>query len=157
MLAPLSPRLIYSALLLALSIWLSALWAAPWAWLQGHEWLAVFLYRGFALVCHQRPERSFHWHGLPLAVCVRCTGLYVGVWLGLWLCLIWPRWSRRSVLVQRAFLVALAALAFDWALGALGWVTQNVSTRLLTGLAVGVSAVFYLSSYVYFREDKRMN
>jgi len=36
-----------------------------------------------AQVCHQRPERSFHVRGRPLAVCGRCTGLYVSGALGL--------------------------------------------------------------------------
>lgn len=38
-------------------------------------------------VCHQIPERSFHWLGVPLAACHRCTGLYVGFTLGVAL---WP-------------------------------------------------------------------
>lgn len=31
-----------------------------------------------AVVCHQRPERSFHLHGEPLPVCARCLGVYGG-------------------------------------------------------------------------------
>lgn len=38
-------------------------------------------------VCHQIPERSFHWLGAPLAACHRCAGLYVGFALGVAL---WP-------------------------------------------------------------------
>jgi uncharacterized membrane protein len=46
-----------------------------------------------ALICHQRPERSFHLGGAQLPVCARCTGLYVGAALGL---LIWALIARRS-------------------------------------------------------------
>ena len=31
-----------------------------------------------ALICHQLPERSFHFWGAQLPVCARCTGLYAG-------------------------------------------------------------------------------
>lgn len=37
----------------------------------------------FSKVCHQRPERSFHWLGQQLPVCHRCLGIYVGFWAGL--------------------------------------------------------------------------
>jgi hypothetical protein len=30
------------------------------------------------LICHQRPERSFHLLGTQLPVCARCMGIYVG-------------------------------------------------------------------------------
>lgn len=29
-------------------------------------------------ICHQRPDRSFFFNGRQLAVCARCTGLYLG-------------------------------------------------------------------------------
>ena len=34
------------------------------------------------LVCHQRPERSFHPDGVQMPVCARCAGLYLGAGLG---------------------------------------------------------------------------
>ena len=40
--------------------------------------LAAAVYGIGGVVCHQRPERSFHWHSAQLAVCARCTGLYLG-------------------------------------------------------------------------------
>jgi uncharacterized membrane protein len=40
------------------------------------------IYSVGALICHQRPERSFHLAGAQLPVCARCTGLYAGGALG---------------------------------------------------------------------------
>jgi uncharacterized membrane protein len=40
--------------------------------------LAAVVYAAGGFVCHQLPERSFHWHGAQLAVCARCTGIYLG-------------------------------------------------------------------------------
>ena len=36
----------------------------------------------FSPFCHQQPDRSFMIAGQPLAVCVRCTGIYTGFFLG---------------------------------------------------------------------------
>ena len=40
------------------------------------------IYAAGSLICHQRPERSFHVNGAQLPVCARCMGLYVGGLLG---------------------------------------------------------------------------
>ncbi len=37
---------------------------------------------GYA-ICHQIPARTFHIDGLPLPLCARCTGIYLGVMVGL--------------------------------------------------------------------------
>ena len=58
---------------------------------HGHAVAGALLQRGFALVCHQQPERSFWWFGGSVAVCARCLGVYLGAALGLLL-----RSSRRS-------------------------------------------------------------
>jgi hypothetical protein len=49
----------------------------------GPALVAAAVHRIGAQVCHQRPERSFHRHGRPLAVCGRCTGLYASGAIGL--------------------------------------------------------------------------
>ncbi len=71
-------------------LWLTMLFAAPYAGARGWGWSAV-LYDAFHRVCHQIPERSFSAWGHPLAACHRCTGLYAGFTLGL---LLWPTWAR---------------------------------------------------------------
>jgi uncharacterized membrane protein len=37
---------------------------------------------GYA-VCHQAPDRTFHANGTPLPLCARCTGIYLGIIIGL--------------------------------------------------------------------------
>src|SRR5687767_6864982 len=54
------------------------LFAAPLAQVNDLHWFSSAVYGAFGRVCHQIPERSFHVVGQPLAVCARCTGLYVG-------------------------------------------------------------------------------
>src|SRR5688500_5253677 len=44
--------------------------------------LSAAMYAAGALVCHQRPERSFYIEDAQLPVCARCFGLYAGALLG---------------------------------------------------------------------------
>jgi hypothetical protein len=39
---------------------------------------SVAVYLAGSVVCHQRPERSFHWWGAQVPVCARCAGIYAG-------------------------------------------------------------------------------
>lgn len=74
------------ALLIGCVAWL-ALVAVPPLLAWTGSGLAALPHALLHTVCHQIPERSFHWLGAPLAACHRCTGLYVGFTLGVAL---WP-------------------------------------------------------------------
>lgn len=74
------------ALLFGCVAWLVLVAAPPLLARAGSE-LAALPHLLLHTVCHQNPERSFHWSGAPLAACHRCTGLYVGFTLGVAL---WP-------------------------------------------------------------------
>ena len=95
--------------------------AAGWPYAELLRW-------PFSLVCHQLPERSFHWLGWPLAVCHRCAGLYLGFALGV---AAWPHLpaGARRLATRPAWLgTCLALLALDWAL------PNSAASRLATGL-----------------------
>jgi hypothetical protein len=67
-------------------IWAVLVVAAPWLAAVpavGGAYLSAFAYGFGALICHQRPERSFHVAGAQLPVCARCTGLYVSAAIGI--------------------------------------------------------------------------
>lgn len=135
---------IYAGLLVLAGGWSMAILAAPKLMCDGQAWAGLLLYRVFALTCHQRSERSFHWCGWPLAVCVRCTGIYAGALLGLLLYPLWLGLDSTHLPSRRYLLLALALLALDWGLGITGLVVHNTGTRLVTGLIVGTVAVFYV-------------
>ena len=82
-------------------------------------------------ICHQLAERSFHLLGEPLAVCQRCTGMYAGFTLGLFL---WPLLqypAARLAANPRWVLAFLLPLCIDWAL------PNTPVSRLATGLIAG--------------------
>ena len=136
--------IVYAAILSLTLLWLLAIVAAPWLMRRGDALTATVLYRGFALVCHQRSERSFHWYGWPLAVCARCSGIYAGALLGL---LLYPGWRNLTAPVlpaRRYLMLAVAPLLLDWMLGALGVIDSHAVIRMATGLLAGGVATFYL-------------
>lgn len=68
------------------------------------EWL-------FSSVCHQQAARARAPGGVPLALCQRCTGVYVGA--ALFLCLLpWMRFrpSRRLAILHATFILQMAIL-----------------------------------------------
>jgi len=117
---------------------------APLAAAGGHGEIAGGIYRAFATICHQRPDRSFFIDGHKLAVCSRCTGIYAGFLFAL---LIYPlvRSLRRISTPDRKWLLlATLPLAIDFSLTFFGIWENTHTSRLLTGLLLGSVAVFYV-------------
>ena len=114
---------------------------------------ALIVYAVGALVCHQRPERSFHTGGAVWPVCARCTGVYlgaacaavVGAWAG-WMRLRAPHggWRTRvprlgvRAAVCLAALPTAATLGYEW-LG--GGMPGNV-VRLAAGVPLGLLLIY---------------
>ena len=117
---------------------------APWARAHGQGFLSRIIYRAFSVACHQKPERSFHVAGFPLAVCARCTGLYVGAAAGV---LLYPLMRPLNRLEQpaRVWLI-LSALptTVDFALGFFGLWENTHFSRFVTAVLLGAVAAFYL-------------
>jgi uncharacterized membrane protein len=106
--------------------------------------LATSIYRGFAVVCHQIPERSYFIAGHKLAVCSRCTGLYAGFVLTF---LLYPLLRPlRSIDWPPPVWLVLAAtpMAIDFSLTFLGIWENTHTSRLLTGLLLGGVSVLYV-------------
>ncbi|HUR34220.1 MAG TPA: DUF2085 domain-containing protein [Vicinamibacterales bacterium] len=108
------------------------------------------VYAAGAVVCHQRPERSFHLVGQALPVCARCAGIYAGaagavLVLGAAALVGAPRTGRRrpaldTRLARRAavaaFLPTALTLAWEWEWG-MGRTPANV-LRAAAGVPVGL-------------------
>lgn len=110
----------------------------PYLLRNGSLPIGFALERGFALVCHQRPERSFWMFGGQVAVCARCLGIYCGAALGLLL-----RTSRRTAL---QLLIAAAALnLLDVISESFGLHTNWLNVRFAPGLALGAAAAILVS------------
>ena len=91
-----------------------------------------------SFVCHQRDERSFHLDGQRLAVCGRCTGLYVAGALGA--VFAWLGRARVPSNTRAALLLAavptVATLAIEW----IGVADPGNAGRALAALPLGAAA-----------------
>ena len=126
----------YWLLILGSALWAGLIVMAPWARAEGLA-LAPWLYAFFDAVCHQRPERSFHWHGEALAVCHRCFGLYLGFALGLLAMPYLHRLRTKLIASPRLILLFFAPMAIDVAVVHNTWITR-FSTGLLAAVPVGL-------------------
>ena len=94
--------------------------------------------------CHCRPDRSFFWRGRQFPVCARCTGVLLGMAVGLCTCLLWlPPWWLAVVLTipltadglvqlwtayeSTNFRRLVTGLLFGWGLTGFLWVTGRAA------------------------------
>ncbi len=63
----------------AAAIWIAGFTFAP---LLADTLIADILYRFYGVVCHQFASRSITLHDHSLAVCARCSGIYIGFLAG---------------------------------------------------------------------------
>jgi len=120
-------------------VWLLLIFTAPLTLLHGRATVVgVIAYQIGALVCHQRPERSFHLVGVQLPVCARCLGLYVSGAAGLLAAWIWK--SRVTRHARLIFVVAALPIALTVALEWIGAIATTNVQRFLTGLPLGLVA-----------------
>jgi len=115
--------------------------AVPYLIARGWLVVAIPLQHGFALVCHQRPERSFWIFGAPVAVCARCLGIYCGAAL---CCLL--RISRQVAF--RLLLVAAAINALDAATELAGLHGNWLRVRFVLGVGLGAAAAAMIAASV---------
>ena len=108
---------------------------APWL-AASHPAYALAIRDFFSGLCHQNPARSFTIGGSPVAVCVRCLGIYGGVAAGAVL----SRWLRsQSSVALRCFLAGLLLNGADVATEALHLHGNLPLERFFLGALLGVA------------------
>ena len=125
--------------------WVALLIAAPV--LPG--WAGAVVYGVGSLVCHQIPERSFHFAGFQLPVCARCLGIYLGAFAGAMWMRAKPAQSRLGIVpatARRLALVTAIPTLLTLALEMAGiWSPSNV-TRAVAGVPLGVTITLVVVS-----------
>lgn len=138
------PVMMWALVVLGGLFFVALLFAAPVAKASGWQGASFAIYEAFSHVCHQDPERSFHLAAFPLAVCARCTGLYVGFAAAV---AFYPAMTslKRTHTPERKWLfIAAAPLAIDFGLGLLGIWENSHSSRFLTGALLAAVSVFFI-------------
>jgi uncharacterized membrane protein len=138
------PVIAWAVLALTCIFVLTVIFGAPLALASGHTVVGISIYQAFSHVCHQLPERSFFLAGHPLAVCSRCTGLYMGFALTTFLYPFIGRLESTETPERKWLFVAATPLAIDVALNFLGLWMNTHGSRFATGAVLGAVAVFYV-------------
>jgi uncharacterized membrane protein len=107
----------------------------------------------FRLMCHGFPHRCLTMFDVPMPICARCTGLYIGLIAGLLTFTVMP-WLRERIL-RVALFIATAPLAIDGVTQAFGWRESTNSLRLATGITCAFVFGLWALSGVEHREDQR--
>ncbi len=103
---------------------------------------SVFSFFGY--ICHQIPERSFHWLGHQLGVCSRCFGVYAGLFAAVVAYPFWRSVENIEPLPRVWLLLSVVPMAIDWALTVFGIWENTFFTRTLTGLILGFACGTYI-------------
>lgn len=99
---------------------------------SGYVLAAWGVYQFFAPVCHQDAARSFWIAGVPLPVCARCLGIYIGATVGAFFSL-----QRRTARIAVAGL--LAQNLAEWAGEVAGLHGLWMAPRFVLGAALGAA------------------
>ncbi len=113
----------------------------------------VVIMTGFSAVCHQLPERTLHIDHVSIAVCHRCSGIYLGLVV---MVLCFPVVRGLAILSSWAaalLAMSLGVLAFDWLAPYLGIVENTPLSRFGTGLFFGCMAGYYLARVILSRRN----
>jgi uncharacterized membrane protein len=125
-------------------LWIGAIAAAPYAVSSHNPVLVaagVMLYQAAGLICHQRPERSFHVGGVQLPVCGRCLGLYLSGACGA--VIAWVASRRNGVRDARiALIVAAIPTVLTVSLEFLGLMHPTNLVRAASALPLGAAAAW---------------
>jgi uncharacterized membrane protein len=111
--------------------------------------IALLVYAAGSVICHQRPERSFHLLGAQMPVCARCSGIYAGAAVAAivaWYRTIQPPMlsGRLAAGPGRVLLVAALPTAvtvvYEWMTGQ----APGNWTRLVSGAPLGAAVAWVL-------------
>jgi uncharacterized membrane protein len=98
-----------------------------------HPMATLFIRSFFSRLCHQDPARSFLIEGAPVAVCVRCLGIYCGAALA-------TLHRLRKKPATRVLAAALLLNLLDVATGWMQWHGNLPLPRFFLGLLLGMGA-----------------
>lgn len=124
---------------------------------------ARIIYLVYRPTCHQLPERSFFIFGHQVAVCARCSALYVSFWgAGLAYALASAVWRVRVPVWRAPALrwvgVAAIPLAVDGLTQLVGLRTSTNWVRTITGVLTGGAAGAFVYPYMHlgFADARRV-
>ena len=149
-----SSTFLYLIFFFAVSLWCFTIIAAPLLAKYEYGFASGITYLFFSKICHQMPERSFFIFGKQFAVCSRCTGLYFGFLFGT---IIYPLISKLKpnwIQAKKYFFLALIPIFIDVVIRFFHLAENTFASRLITGLLLGATTVFFVLPGFLSLKDK---
>lgn len=134
---------IYLVLILLVAAWCGGIFLAP-ALSGSVPGVSSVLYACYEPICHQIDGRSFHLEGGKLAVCARCTSIYLGFFLALIAYPLFRKLDDRQVPSRMWILLAIIPMVIDVVLNFLGAHTSTLFTRAVSGGLFGLILPFFI-------------
>jgi uncharacterized membrane protein len=103
----------------------------------------------FRLMCHTRVERSLELFGVPMPICARCTGVYLGMLGGI--ALFWLIPLLRERFMRGVAIACVLPLAVDGLTQLTGLRESTNPLRVATGLVAGMAFGLWILSAVQHR------
>ena len=104
----------------------------------------IFLMRIGALSCHQIYDRSFTFRGYQFPVCARCTGIFIGHVIAIFLCLMKVRINSKICTVL------ILIMACDGFLQLFKIKESTNIRRVITGMLAGAGCIFMFVNIVSY-------
>lgn len=101
----------------------------------------------FRPLCHGIESRCFHLAGVPMPICGRCTGLYIGFLVGIGL-FAGLRKLQQLRIPSALVIFMILPLVVDGSTQALGLRTSSNELRLFTGLLAGSAGLAWVMNRI---------
>lgn len=137
-------RRVYRWILIAAALWLGGIVCPTIIAQMDMPSLATFIRDLYRPACHQMISRSLVWLGSPLAVCARCTGIYIGAFVGLIALGLMRRSAVRETPPRWVLFAAIAPAVIDFLAGFLGLAATPNLFHFATGAIAGFAGAFFV-------------
>jgi len=103
------------------------------------------IYKVGDILCHQKVERSYFINGNQMPFCSRCTGIFLGLALGMLISIIFYNKIVFSDKIVIFILLLILPLVIDGTMQLFGvWESKNI-IRIVTGILTGIAGSIAIS------------
>ncbi|MCZ6776500.1 MAG: DUF2085 domain-containing protein [Ignavibacteria bacterium] len=141
-----NPRVAYVVIASGTAAWCAALFLAPIIAASSGPFVPVgtIFYQFFHGICHQIDGRSFHVFGQPVAVCSRCSAIYLAFLAGTILYPTVRRIGQKASPARTVLVISVLPMLLDVFAGFLGVHEITNLTRSITGAIFGAVLPFFV-------------
>ncbi|MBM7571602.1 DUF2085 domain-containing protein [Aquibacillus albus] len=109
-------------------------------------------------ICHQIPERSFIINGVQMPVCIRDTGIYLGIFSSIIILFLMKKHKANMIpnrFVSLSLLLFMFPMAFDGITSYLDWRETNNFLRLTTGIPFGAVLPMFVVPLLNIKKNQK--